>query len=91
MYAWHLPAGRYHHPNIKPIPRSIGTGLVDKQCVANQVALVVKNPPANAGEIGHAGSIPGSGRFPKGGSDNSLQYSCLENPKDKELDITEAT
>ena len=44
---------------------------------------VVKNPPANAGAAGDAGSIPGSGRFPGGEHDNPLQYSCLENPKDR--------
>jgi len=42
---------------------------------------VVKNPPANAGDTG---SIPGSGRFPEGGNGNRLQYSCLENPMDRE-------
>ena len=36
---------------------------------ASQVALVVKNPPANAGDIRDAGSIPGSGRSPGGGHD----------------------
>ena len=47
---------------------------------ASQVALVVKNPPANTGDIRDSGSIPGSGRFPGGGPGNPLQYSCLENP-----------
>ena len=37
----------------------------------------VKNPPANAGDVG---SIPGSGRSPGGGNGNPLQYSCLGNP-----------
>ena len=41
------------------------------------MVLVVKNPPASAGE---AGSIPGSGRFPREENGNLLQYSCLENP-----------
>ena len=41
---------------------------------------MVKNPPANAGDIKDVGSIPGSGRSPGGGSGNPLQYSCLENP-----------
>ena len=41
---------------------------------------VVKNLPVS---VGDAGSIPGSGRFPGGGSDNPLQYSCLENPSDR--------
>ena len=50
---------------------------------APQVVLLVKNPPANAGDIRDVGSIPGSGRFPGGGHGNPLQYSCLENPTDK--------
>ena len=45
--------------------------------------LVVKNPPANVGDIRDLGSIPGSGRFHGGGNGNPLQYSCLENPMDK--------
>ena len=44
---------------------------------------MVKNLPANAGDIRDAGLIPGSGRFPGGGHDNSLQYSCLENLMDR--------
>ena len=44
------------------------------------MALVVKNPPANAGYIRDAGSIPGLGRSPGVGPGNPLQYSCLENP-----------
>ena len=43
-------------------------------------ALVVKNPPGNAGDTGDAGSVPGSGRSPGAGHGNQLQYSCLENP-----------
>ena len=42
---------------------------------------VVKNPPANAGDTG---LIPGSGRSPGGRNDNPLQYSCLENPMNRE-------
>ena len=42
-----------------------------------------KEPPANAGDIRDAGLIPGSGRSPGGGHGNTLQYSCLENPKDR--------
>ena len=48
------------------------------------MALVVKNLPANAGDIRDAGSIPGLGRSPGGEQGNSLQYSCLENPMDRE-------
>ena len=50
---------------------------------ASQVVLMVKNPPANAGDIRDAGLIPGLGRSPGGGHGNSLQYSCLENPTDR--------
>ena len=41
---------------------------------------MVKNPPANAGEIRDIGSIPGLGRSPAGGHGNPLQYSYIENP-----------
>ena len=47
---------------------------------ASTVALVVENPPANAGVIREAGSIPGLGRSPGGRRGNPLQYFCLENP-----------
>ena len=50
---------------------------------ASQVALVLKNPPANAGDIRDAGSIPGSSISPGGGNGNPLQHSCLENPMDR--------
>ena len=70
---------------------------------ASQVALVVKNPPANAEDVRNICSIQGSERSPAEGQGNALQYSCLENPRDrvslegysplghKELDMTEAT
>ena len=66
------------------------------------VALEVKNPSANAGDIRDVGSIPGSDRYPGGGHSNLLWYSCQENPTDRgalagyspyghtELDTTEA-
>ena len=47
------------------------------------MALVVKNLPANPGNVRDVGSIPGSGRSPGGGHGNPLQYSCLENPMDR--------
>ena len=46
---------------------------------------MLKNPPANAGELRDDGSIPGSERSPGGGRGNPLQYSCLENPMDREI------
>ena len=50
---------------------------------ASQVALVVKNLSTNAREARDIGLIPGSGRFPGVGSGNSLQYSCLENSRNR--------
>ena len=44
---------------------------------------VVKNSPANSGDLGDTGLIPGSARTPGGGHGNPLQYSCLENPMDR--------
>ena len=70
---------------------------------ASQLVLVVKNPPASAGDIRDMSSGTGLGRSPGGGHGNSLQYSCLENhhgqrslagyrPQGhKELDLTEPT
>ena len=54
-----------------------------RQWEASQVALVVKKPPANAGDMRDEGSIPGWGRSPAGGNGNPLQDSCLENPMDR--------
>ena len=47
------------------------------------MALVVKNPPANAADARDMGLIPGLGRSLGGGNGNPLQDSCLENPKDR--------
>ena len=49
----------------------------------SQVALVIKILPANAGDPGDVGSIPGLGRLPEGRQGNPLQYSWLENPMDR--------
>ena len=43
---------------------------------------MVKNLPANGGEAGDAGSVPGLGRSPGEGYGHPLQYSCLGNPMD---------
>ena len=58
---------------------------VSVNCIlpASQVVLLVKNPPANARDVGYSGLIPGSGRFPGRGHGNPHQYSCLENPMDR--------
>ena len=62
--------------------------LLNKVCIlffffflmVSLVAQTVKNPPASAGD---SGFIPGLERFPGGGNGNPLQYSCLENPRDR--------
>ena len=86
----HLPKGngRVFEAGRGPLPSG-----------ASEVALVVKNLLANAGDVG---LIPGSGRSPGGEHGNPLQYACLENPMDRgawwatvhrvaELDTTEGT
>ena len=47
------------------------------------MALLVKNLPANAGDIRDMDLIPGSERFPGEGNGNPLQYSCMENSMDR--------
>jgi len=49
------------------------------------VAVVVKNQPANAGDISDVSLVPGLGRSPGGGHGNPLQYSFLENPMDRRV------
>ena len=44
---------------------------------------MLKNPPANAGDVRNIGLIPGSGRYPGEGNGNLLQYSCLKSPMDR--------
>ena len=48
-------------------------------CISSQMLIVVKNPPANAGDVGDGHLIPGLGRSPGGGHGNPPQYSCLRN------------
>ena len=50
---------------------------------ASQVALAVKNPPSNAGNIKDSSLIPGLGRSPEDGYGNPPQHSCLENPMNR--------
>ena len=54
-----------------------------KDLEASQIVLVVKNQPANAGDIRDTGLILGSRRSPGGGHGSPRQYSCLENPMDR--------
>ena len=49
------------------------------------MALAVKNPSADARDTRDVGSIPGSGRSLGEGNGNPLQYPCLENPMDREV------
>ena len=60
---------------LHPVFHRYGTSIT----AASQAAPVIKNPPANAGELRDASSIPGSGRSPGGGNGNPFQYSNLEN------------
>ena len=53
--------------------------------LASQVALVVKNLPSRAGDIRDSGSTLGLGRSSEEGNGNPLQYSCLENPMNREV------
>ena len=90
-----------HSPMIHTAPLPQEFKRKGESFRASQVALVVKNLPANAGDTRFTGSIPGSGRSPGGGHGNPLQYSCLENPMDRgawqvtvhrfQRDTTEAT
>ena len=49
----------------------------------SQETLVVKHPPANAGNVRDMGLVPGFRGSPGGERGNPLQCSCLENPKDR--------
>ena len=64
-------------------PTSLEELELSKDDKASQVVLVVKNPPANAGDKKDEDSIPGSGRSPRGGNGNPFQHSYLENPMDR--------
>ena len=74
------PSAIVHPEKGELEPAFCFTGLLqDLVPSPSQVALVVKNPPANAGNIRDAGSIPGWGRSPGIEQSNLFQYSCLEN------------
>ena len=71
-----------NEPNPRQILGEKGKGNWGT-CFASLVALMVKNLPANTGDTRDLGLIPGLGRFPGEGNDNPLQYSCLNNFKDR--------
>ena len=84
-WSWKLEGAPRDDP-VEPARPGVRTQEVLKPQLksgASQMALVVKNPPAIAGDIGDWGSIPGAGRSPGGGHGSSLQYSCLKNPMDR--------
>ena len=56
-------------------------GIVQSSFTALKICSMVKNLPANAGDVG---SMPGSGRSSGEGNGNPLQYSCLGKPTDRE-------
>ena len=71
---------RYGARMIQFSATSSGLGWSPGFDACSQVALVVKNLPANTGNARDVGSIPRSGRSPGVGHGNPLQHSCLENP-----------
>ena len=88
----YLKAGAFSNKAPLAFLRNISTGpwgtpsmVSQYMCLlwVSQVALVVKNLPANARDKRDIVLIPGSGRSPEGGHGNPLQYSCLENPMDR--------
>jgi len=79
-----LPCSR--QPGLGPLqgsPQEAETSALWRSQACSLVALVVKNPFANAGDIKDGGSIPGLGRSPGEGKGNALRYSCLGNPMDR--------
>ena len=75
-----------HRGNKKKSPFKSATNRFSKPYHTrwtSQLALMVKNSSANAGDIWDEGSIPGSRRSTGGQHGNPLQYSCLENPMDR--------
>ena len=76
-YAW------LHHQANANTFSSLSINTLINEHWASQVALVVKNPPANSRDARDMGSIPGLGRCPGGGNGNPLLYACLENSMDR--------
>ena len=86
ILAWRIPwtedPGRLQSMGSQRIGQDLVTITHSYLLRASQVALIVMNLPAKVGDVRDVGSIPGSGRSPRGGNGNSLQYSDLENSMD---------
>ena len=80
ILAWRIPWTAYSPRGCKV---SDSTERLSLSLGSSQVALMVKNLPANSGDIKDVGSTPGSGRFPGERNGNTLQDSYLENPVDR--------
>ena len=88
ILAWRIPMHRGDwwaavHGVAKSQTRLSDSAQNSMTNIASQVVLVVKNPQANAGDVGDLGSIPGPERSSGGGHSHPPQNSCLENPMDK--------
>ena len=108
LWTWTASSSKWSDQELVPYPSTVTSLFSIWELVYNsrgdsQMALVVKNPLARAGEVRAASSTPGLGRSPGGGHGNPLQYSCLENLHGqrslagyspwgrRESDMTEAT
>ena len=79
------PSRQPSHKGMDVSPRRGKKCWVKQLCGgwASHLALVVKKPPASAGDVRDSGLIPQLGRCPGGRNDNPLQYGCLGNPMDR--------
>ena len=101
-WAWPISHIKQTHPACSESSHSLGHSVL-LQAVGTPGGTVVKNPPASAGGVRDSGSVFGSGRSPRVGNGNPLQYSSVGNPADrqepvaysrwgcKELDMSEHT
>ena len=78
MWLLFLAHGFKSQPEVNSFPSFLGTKI--PLSLGLPGGTVVKNPPANTGDVS---LIPGSGRSPGEGKGNPLQYSCLGNPLDR--------
>ena len=81
-HVWCLPPHGLQHARPLCPPLRLRRGLILAWDFPG--GSVVKHPSASAGNAGDVSFIPGLGRSLRGGNGNPLQYSCLENPMDRE-------